>query len=110
MRGLSSGRTGGGGGEGGADGGGRRRADSLRLPSQTTVAAKVSPPAIVAPTTRANSPAVLVDPDRFDTSRTTNAIGTVAMTTRVRGAHVTVGARRPNHWWKTARASSAATV
>jgi hypothetical protein len=75
-----------------------------------TVAAKVMPPATVAPTTRKKRPAVLVEPDKFETRRTTNAMGMVAITTRVSGAHVPAGARRPNHWWKTASASSAATV
>ena len=37
-------------------------------------------------------------------------MGTEAMTTRTSGAQVSRAARRPNHWWKTAKARRAATV
>ena len=38
------------------------------------------------------------------------AMGSAAMRTRTSGAHVARSARRPNHWWKTASASKAATL
>ena len=83
---------------------------SWRRPSQITTAPKVRPPATTEPTTRASSPATLVDPERLDTTSTTTPMGTEAMTTRTSGAQVSRSARRPNHWRKTASASSAATV
>jgi hypothetical protein len=73
-------------------------------------AANVAPPATTEPTTRASNPATLVDPERFETTSTTTAMGTVAMATRSNGAHVSAGARRPNHRWKTASARTAATL
>ena len=42
----------------------------------------------MAPTTRASSPAMLVDPERFDTTSTTTPMGTEATTTRQTGAQV----------------------
>ena len=39
-----------------------------------------------------------------------DAHGDEAMATRTSGAQVSRSARRPNHWWKTASASSAATL
>ena len=74
------------------------------------MAPKVMPPASTEPTTRASRPAGLVEPDRFEMTRTTMAIGMLAITTRQSGAQVSRGARRPNHRRKTTRVNKAATV
>ena len=83
----------------------RRRAGGAAVVTaaqQTTTAPKVSRRPRPTPTTRASSAGALVDPERLETTRTTTAIGTVAIDDAAQGAQVSRSARRPNHWRKTA--------